>query len=93
MASPFLAAFVGGAAVLALWVDARFPGLAPQSFSRRFFAAILAFALLQASPFVNGSAIEAYGSLFGIVLPAFIGVFLTAVWLIRALRDAAQTQS
>jgi len=91
MGSPFLAAFVGGAAVLALWVDTRFPGLAPKKFSRRFFSAILAYALLQASPFATGSITEVYASLFGVVLPAFVGVFLTAAWLIRALRDAAQT--
>jgi len=88
MASPFLAAFVCGAAVLALWVDARFPGLAPKKFSRRLLSAVLAFVLLQASPFATGTVTQAYASLFGVVLPGFVGVFLTAVWLMRALRDA-----
>jgi hypothetical protein len=90
MASLFLAAFMAGAAVLALWVDVRFPQLAPQSFSRRFGAACLAFLALQLAPVALGSSIGAYMTIFGVLLPTFVFVFLTAAWLIRSMRDAAQ---
>jgi hypothetical protein len=76
-----------GAGLLALWIDARHPKLAPQSFSRRLIAAGCAFLVLQAMPVFNGSPRAIYATLFAIVLPVLISSFLTAVWLLRALRD------
>jgi hypothetical protein len=86
--SAALSLFVAGAAALALWIDTRFPKLAPASFSRRVLAACLAFGVLQAVPILGGSAAAVYVTLFAIVLPSFVGTFLTAAWLVRALRDA-----
>jgi hypothetical protein len=77
-----------GAALLAVWIDVRHPKLAPQSFSRRMAAAGCAFLVLQAMPVFNGSPRAFYATLFAIVLPVLISSFLTAVWLLRALRDA-----
>jgi undecaprenyl pyrophosphate phosphatase UppP len=88
MTSPFLGMFMVGAALLALWIDARFPNLAPASFPTRFIAAVVAAFLLHISPLSHASTGAAYASLFGAMLPAFVGAFLTAAWLMRALRDA-----
>jgi hypothetical protein len=88
MAFPSISAFAAGAGLLALWIDTRFPGLAPASFSRRVFAACAAIVLLRAAPLAGTSAAAAYATLFAVVLPAFVMTFLTAVWLLRALRDA-----
>jgi uncharacterized membrane protein len=88
MSSPFFPVFIAGAGALALWIDTRFPGLAPASFSRRVLAAVVACILLQAAPFVGSSASAAYASAFALLLPAMVGVLLTAVWLLRALREA-----
>ena len=88
MTNPSLAVFMIGAGVLALWLDTRFPNLAPQSFMKRFAAAVAACLLVHLSPLSGGSAAAAYASLFGALLPAFVGAFLTALWLIRALNDA-----
>ena len=80
--------FVLGAAVLALWIDRRFPKLAPESLRNRMLAGAAAFVLLHATPVFGSSVVAAYASLFGSVLPAFVVTFLTAVWLLRGLRDA-----
>ena len=88
VAAPTLCAFVVGAALLALWIDVRHPKLAPESFSRRLVAAGCAFLLLEAMPMFSGSPSAMCATLFAIVLPVFISSFLTAVWLLRSLRDA-----
>jgi hypothetical protein len=82
-----LIAFVFGAGLLALWVDVRFPKLAPSSLPRRLGAACGAFVLLQVTPVLGGSAAGIYATLFAILLPAFVITFLTGVWLLRALLD------
>ncbi len=84
MTSPSLIAFVVGAGLLALWIDVRWPGLAPESFVRRMLAAGAAFVLLEAAPLIVSSAAAAYVTLFGALLPAFVAVFVTSAWLLRA---------
>ena len=83
--STFLIAFVTGAASIGLWIDTRFPGLAPESLMRRMLAACFALVLLEAAPVTVYSAAAAYATLFGALLPAFIAVFVTAMWLLRAV--------
>src|SRR5205085_9831439 len=88
VAIPFLPAFVVGAALLALWVDVRHPGLAPGSLVKRMFAAVCAFVALQAAPVFGGSAAATYATVFAILLPVLTGTFLAALWLLRALQEA-----
>jgi hypothetical protein len=88
VAIPFLPMLVVGASLLALWVDVRHPDLAPESLSKRMVAAVAALLALQAVPVFHGSAAAVYATVFALVLPALISSFLTAVWLLRALRDA-----
>jgi hypothetical protein len=88
VAVPTLSAFLVGAGLLALWIDVRRPNLAPESFSNRIGAAACAWLVLQLVPVFNGSMTAIYATLFALLLPALVGSCLTAVWLMRALRDA-----
>ena len=84
----FVPAFLVSAGLLALWIDVRFPRLAPESFSRRMLAAAAAVLALQVTPVLSGSAIAVYAGMFGIMLPVLITALLAALWMLRALRDA-----
>ena len=86
-----MCALVLGAAALALWLDKRFPDLAPKSFSRRMLAACCAGGVFAAAPVFHGSIAALYATLFAIILPLLVSSFLTAVWLLRAVRDAQLT--
>ena len=88
VASWFVSALVVGAALLALWIDARFPNLAPKSFQKRMLAAICAVLAFGAAPVFGGSAAAVYATLFAIVLPLLVSSLLAAVWVLRGLRDA-----
>jgi hypothetical protein len=88
VAIPFLPVLVLGAALLALWIDVRCPGLAPVSFGKRMVAAACAFVALQAAPVMDGSAAAAYTTVFGVLLPALTATFLASLWLLRTLREA-----
>jgi hypothetical protein len=88
VAIPFLPVFIVGAALLALWIDVRHPGLAPASFRKRMVAAACAFLALQAAPVFDGSSAATYATLFAILLPALTGTFLAALWLLRTLQEA-----
>jgi hypothetical protein len=84
----FTSVFVVGAGLLALWIDVRFPRLAPGSFSRRMLLAACAVLGLQLTPVLSGSAVAVYAGLFAIMLPVFVTALLAALWMLRSLRDA-----
>jgi hypothetical protein len=88
----FVVVYFIGAASLALWLDARFPQLAPESFRNRFLAAILATLILPRVPVETSSRTALMTTLMLAVLPALVFSFLTALWLLRALRDGIQSQ-
>ena len=83
----FLLALVTGAAVVALWIDLRFPRLAPQSIVGRVLAVLAAGAIVAVVPVAGGSRAVAYVSLFCGVFPSFVLAFLASLWLLRALRE------
>ncbi len=92
----FVACFLIGASVIALWADARLPRLAPRGIrglTRRFAYALLA--LLVVTPACtdlvagNGtSTLRVYAALFGVALPALVYAMLVAVWLIKLAQRA-----
>jgi hypothetical protein len=79
-----------GAAAIALWIDVRFPGIAPRALVGIVVHVFLALgvgklvvpagmdALLEA-----GSASLALVAVFGIAFPALMYAFLVAVWTIK----------
>ena len=80
----FLVALVLGAGALALWVDARFPRLAPEGFRSRSIAAGVAALLVFGLPVAPSAA-----GMLVLLLPALVFAFLTAVWLLRVAADPA----
>ena len=86
--STFVLALVVAAGLLAVWIDVRHPTLAPESLGKRVLAAAGALLLLELVPVLHGSVAQLYTSVFAILLPALVTTFLSAVWLMRAMRDA-----
>jgi hypothetical protein len=87
--SVFLSTMLVAAAVLALWVVARFPKLGPKSFRSAIAVLAIGLALVQFVPVGVGLMVllpyGAYAALFGCALPSFFGAFLSAAWLMRLL--------
>jgi len=83
----FAIALVLGAALLALWLDARFPrpGLTLQRIVGHMIAAV---ALVHLIPAAAGSPAAAFAAVFGIALPALTYLCLTAVWFVRVTQRA-----
>jgi hypothetical protein len=85
----FLCIDFTGAALLALWVVARFPRFGPKSMRTALVGCIAGFVLLQVVPFGVGLALlfpyGEYAALFGWLLPAMFAVFLSFAWLMRQL--------
>jgi hypothetical protein len=85
-----------GAALLALWLDARFPSLAPRSLTARLVAAGAAYLLADGASrlFERVLDVGSAGPLvaLGVILPALVATFLTGLWLLRSLGTAASTR-
>lgn len=82
----FIAAYLAGAALLAGWVDVRFPRLRPQSWIRLggCVAAVMAAddlctGAIKTSPPILG--------VIGIALPALTLTLLVALWMLRMMRS------
>ena len=88
MPAPFMSAFLVGAGFLALWIDTRFPKLAPKSLTKRMLAAGCLLLMFGALPVFGGSPAAVYAMVFAVLLPLLVSSLLAAVWLLRALRDA-----
>jgi hypothetical protein len=81
-----------GAAVLAVWLDARFPQLRPKTAAQGLtHAAIGVFAMLGAAgllQLVYGIRDEAFMALvLGVFLPALVYALLGGLWMLRALAN------
>jgi hypothetical protein len=84
----FALTLVAGAALLALWLDARLPTLAPAGLRAIVLHAALALGVIHLIPGDAASPAGVYLALFGIALPALIYVFLVALWFIRHAQSA-----
>jgi hypothetical protein len=86
----FLLVMTCGAAVLALWIIARFAGFGPRSFRGALAHVVAAMILLR---LVLPTALDAIGTsglpaapyiqLFGLALPLFVYAFLSGGWVTR----------
>ena len=83
----FLRAELVAAALVALWVVARFPAFGPKSMRPAALFAGFSLVLLQTMSlvvaFVAHGPHGVYVVLFGCVFPVFFVAFLAAAWLIR----------
>jgi hypothetical protein len=78
-----------GAAALALWIDARFPRVHPSTLVLRLVSAGGAAVVLRAIRFPADPPALQIAVLFGIVFPALVWAFVSAIGLLRYLRAAA----
>lgn len=89
----FLVGFAVGAGLIALWIDVRFPGLAPD-FRRTLLHVGISIVLAQLIVPILGSATPAGNVpglmllLFCIVLPTLVYCFLASVWVIKVVQGA-----
>lgn len=87
-----------GAALLAVWLDARFPALAPRGLTARLVAAGAAWLLADGAArlfervLATGPIEPRALAALGVILPALVGTFLTGLWLLRSLGAAASTR-
>ena len=85
--STFLLVLTAGAALLAMWVHARFPSLAPERFGRAVLHAATAFVLLKLTAGLGGS-VTAFVTVIVFVLPALVYALLCALWVLRVAQTA-----
>jgi hypothetical protein len=81
-----------GALVVAVWIDVRFPGLAPDTLRANFVHAAVAFVALTIAPividplFADGqSLVVQLVALFGILFAVLVYAFLALAWLVKPL--------
>ena len=90
--SVFLRVELVGAALLALWVVARFPRFGPKSLRSATAVAVIALALMQLGSLAIALMLRLphgmYAALFGCTLPSFFAAFLASAWLMRVLAGA-----
>jgi hypothetical protein len=86
----FVLTLTCGAALLALWVMARYTNFGPRSVGWAIVHVVIACVVLQLLPFAldavraTGIPAVAYFELFGVALPLFVYAFLSGGWVGRA---------
>ena len=86
----FVLTMTCGAALLALWIMARYTNFGPRSVGWAVVHVVIACAVLRLLQFaldaIRGSDIPAvvYVELFGVALPLFVYAFLSGGWVGRA---------
>ncbi len=87
----FAIAFLFGAAVIALWLDHRFPGIAPRDLGRALLRTIVVLAASQILfPPVWEAALArspVLVAVFSVAFPVLTLVLLCAIWSIRQLQE------
>jgi hypothetical protein len=89
----FAAVFALASAALALWVDARFPKLAPEGLRSIVGHSLLAMLAMEAAAKVLGVAatggdVARMLILLGLMLPALVYVFVVCVWTMKHFTNA-----
>ena len=84
----FVLVLAVGAAVLAGWIHARFPTLAPEKMGKTALHTGVAFVLLKLTPGVGDSPVALFGLLFLFVLPALVYSLLCAIWMLKLAQTA-----
>jgi hypothetical protein len=83
-----------GAAAIAAWIAARFPGLKPERLGMIIFHLLVAMVLARLVPFgillpVSGSAaVQLMAGIFVLALPVLVYTLLVTIWLLRVAQNA-----
>ena len=88
-----------GAAAIAVWVDVRFPRLAPAGIQPRFILHVIACGIVLKLLVPSGLAVTAgVGTVsatllgvFGIAFPGLVYSFLVTVWILKLVQSAASS--
>jgi hypothetical protein len=90
----FVLALAASCALLALWVEVRFPKLAPEGLLRIFANMLVAVVGMHvAAHLVTVGADEPltrFASVFALALPALTYVFLSTIWVLRLIQTSLQ---
>ncbi len=84
----FILALAAGAGLLAVWIHARFPGLAPERMGKTMLHTGAAFVLLKLAPGVGDSPVALLGGVFLFVLPALVYALLCSIWMLMHAQTA-----
>jgi hypothetical protein len=84
----FLCALMVGAALLALWVHARFPALAPDRLGRTMLHAAVAYMVLRFTIDMFDATASTFASIFFLLLPALVYALLSMLWVLRLAQTA-----
>ena len=84
----FLVALAVGAGLLAVWIHARFPGIAPERMAKTMLHTGIAFVFLRLIPGHGESAPAVFVSVFVFVLPALVYALLCSIWMLRLVQTA-----
>ena len=84
----FMVVLTLGAGLLALWLHARFPALAPESIGRAIVHAAAAFVLLQTAAALGTASLTAFATVVLLVLPALVYALLCTIWILKAAQTA-----
>ncbi|MGH3070779.1 MAG: hypothetical protein ACRDNB_00735 [Gaiellaceae bacterium] len=85
--STFVLALAAGAGLLAMWIHARFPSLAPERLGRAIVHAAMAFVLLKLTA-LFGEGPAALVTVFLFVLPALVYALLCTIWVLKHFQTA-----
>jgi len=83
----FALVLAAGAGLLAMWLHARFPSLAPKRLGRTILHAATAFALLKMTTML-GESTASITLVFVFVLPALVYAMLCTIWVLRHAQTA-----
>jgi hypothetical protein len=87
--STFILVMTGGAGLLAMWVHARFPSLAPARIGPSLMHAVAAFALLLLTEAAVGEGSPTlFATILCLVLPALVYALLCTIWILRHAQTA-----
>jgi hypothetical protein len=85
----FTAALFAGTAAVSGWLAVRVPRLASAPILAALVAAAVAVEILTFAPIWSGSYVALYASVFGVVFPLLVVVWLSVITLLGAMRGSA----
>lgn len=84
----FVLVLAVGAGLLAVWIHARFPGLAPERVGKTLLHAGAAFVLLRLIPGLGDSTPAMFAGIFLFFLPAIVYALVCSIWLLKLTQTA-----
>lgn len=84
----FVLALAAGAGLLAVWIHAHFPGLAPERMGKTLLHTGIAFVLLKLTPGLDVSLAAMFAGVFLFVLPALVYALLCSIWVLKLAQTA-----